>query len=160
MVAVQAATRHNKVLMQQLSQAGQQVIAGMAQRHGFSVDAVMHMLDGVVRGNGSMAQFNRGEFSGSGQWMRGGMTMVSVSLQAVTFDLSCCHRPSELIAGFSELALRACTHMMFEGHEGSTGWFAPFIWHNLAFDPFNLAPSAQQSEGLPRWVISTRFLTP
>lgn len=63
--------------MQQLSQAGQQAIASMAQRHGFSVDAVMHMLDAVVRGNGNMAQFNHGEFAGSGQWMRGGMTMVS-----------------------------------------------------------------------------------
>lgn len=63
--------------MQQLSQVGQQAIAGIAQRHGFSVDAVMHMLDAVVRGNGSMAQFNHGEFAGSGQWMRGGMTMVS-----------------------------------------------------------------------------------
>ena len=63
--------------MQQLSQAGQQVIAGIAQRHGFSTDAVMAMLDAVLRGNGSMAQFNHGEFSGSGQWMRGGMTMVS-----------------------------------------------------------------------------------
>ena len=85
---------------------------------------------------------------------------VSVSLQAVTFDLSCCHQPSDLTAGFSEVAARAGTHMMFEGDEGHTGRFAPFIWHNLAFDPFNLAPSAQQSEGLPRWVISTRFLTP
>ena len=63
--------------MQLLSQAGQQVIAGIAQRHGFSIDAVMNMLDAVLRGNGSMAQFNHGEFSGAGQWMRGGMTMVS-----------------------------------------------------------------------------------
>ena len=63
--------------MQQLSQAGQQVIAGIARQHGFSIDAVMAMLDAVVRGNGSMAQYNQGEFSGSGQWMRGGMTMVS-----------------------------------------------------------------------------------
>lgn len=63
--------------MQQLSQAGQQAILGIAQRHGFSVDAVMHMLDAVVRGNGGMAQFSHGEFAGSGQWMRGGMTMVS-----------------------------------------------------------------------------------
>ena len=63
--------------MQQLSQAGQQAITSIAHRHGVSVDAAMHMLDAVVRGNGSMAQFNHGEFSGSGQWMRGGMTMVS-----------------------------------------------------------------------------------
>lgn len=49
----------------------------MAQRHGFSFDAVATMLDAVVQGNGSMAQFNHFEFSGSGQWMSGGMTMVS-----------------------------------------------------------------------------------
>jgi hypothetical protein len=63
--------------MQQLSPAGQQAISHIAQRHGFSTDAVMHMLDAVVRGNGGMAQFSHGEFAGSGQWMRGGMTMVS-----------------------------------------------------------------------------------
>lgn len=63
--------------MRQLSSSGQQAIADIAQRHGFSTDAVMHMLDAVVRGNGNMAQFSHGEFAGSGQWMRGGMTMVS-----------------------------------------------------------------------------------
>jgi Short C-terminal domain len=63
--------------MRQLSSAGQQAIADIAQRHGFSTDAVMHMLDAVVRGNCSMAQFSHPEFAGSGQWMRGGMTMVS-----------------------------------------------------------------------------------
>lgn len=63
--------------MQQLSSAGQQAIHDVAQRHGFSFDAVATMLDAVVQGNGSMAQFNHFEFSGSGQWMSGGMTMVS-----------------------------------------------------------------------------------
>ena len=72
---------------------------------------------------------------------------LSVSLPCVTFDLSCWHRPSDLTARFSEVAARAGTHMMFEVHGGRAGWFAPFIWHNLAFDPFNLALSAQQSEG-------------
>jgi hypothetical protein len=31
----------------------------------------------VINGNGSQAQFNHPEFSGSGQWMRGGMIMLS-----------------------------------------------------------------------------------
>lgn len=35
------------------------------------------MLLAVHNGNGSMAQFNHPEFGGCGQWMRGGMTMVS-----------------------------------------------------------------------------------
>ncbi|MDB5928941.1 MAG: hypothetical protein JWR60_648 [Polaromonas sp.] len=63
--------------MLQLSQSGQQVINDMAKRHGFSADAVLSMLEAVTNGNGQMAQFNHPEFAGSGQWMRGGMTMVS-----------------------------------------------------------------------------------
>ena len=63
--------------MRQLSSAGQQLINDIAQRNGFSVDATMSMLDSVINGNGSMAQFNHPEFAGSGQWMRGGMIMVS-----------------------------------------------------------------------------------
>lgn len=63
--------------MLQLSQSGQQVINDMAKRHGFSTEAVLSMLESVTNGNGQMAQFNHPEFAGSGQWMRGGMTMVS-----------------------------------------------------------------------------------
>ena len=63
--------------MRQLSPVGQQAIADLAQRHGFSTEATISMLDSVINGNGSMAQFSHPEFSGSGQWMRGGMIMVS-----------------------------------------------------------------------------------
>ncbi len=63
--------------MQQLSPSGQQAIDDIARRHGFGTDAVLSMLESVINCNGSMAQFNHPEFSGSGQWMRGGMTMVS-----------------------------------------------------------------------------------
>jgi hypothetical protein len=63
--------------MRQLSSQGQQTLNGIAQRHGFSFEATLSMLESVINGNGSMAQFNHPEFSGSGQWMRGGMTMVS-----------------------------------------------------------------------------------
>lgn len=63
--------------MQQLSPAGQQIIDGIAKRYGYSQDAVLSMLQSVINGNGSMAQFNHPEFAGSGQWMSGGMTMVS-----------------------------------------------------------------------------------
>ncbi len=65
------------ITMRKLTPAGQQLINEVAQRHGFSTDAVMSMLESVIRGNGSMAQFDHPEFGGSGQWMRGGMTMVS-----------------------------------------------------------------------------------
>ena len=63
--------------MRQLSAAGQQAINDLAQRHGFSSDAVLSMLQSVINGHGSMAQFSHPEFGGSGQWMRGGMIMIS-----------------------------------------------------------------------------------
>ena len=63
--------------MRELSSSGQQAINDIANRAGFSPDAVLSMLDSVINGNGGMAQFNHPEFGGYGQWMRGGMTMVS-----------------------------------------------------------------------------------
>ncbi len=63
--------------MPQLSPAGQQLVQDLAQRHGVSTDAVTHMLIAVSNGNGTMAQFSHPDFGGSGQWMQGGMTMVS-----------------------------------------------------------------------------------
>jgi Short C-terminal domain len=63
--------------MRQLSPAGLQAISALAQRHGFGNDATISMLDAIVNGNGSMAQFNHPDFGGSGQWMRGGMIMIS-----------------------------------------------------------------------------------
>jgi hypothetical protein len=63
--------------MRQLSPTGKQAISDLAQRHGFSSDAVLSMLQSVINGHGSMAQFSHPEFGGSGQWMGGGMIMVS-----------------------------------------------------------------------------------
>ncbi|MGJ7580120.1 SHOCT domain-containing protein [Variovorax sp. RHLX14] len=63
--------------MRQLSSSGQQAVDDIARHHGFGVEATRNMLDAVIRGNGRQAQFSHPEFSGSGQWMRGGMTMVS-----------------------------------------------------------------------------------
>jgi hypothetical protein len=62
--------------MAQLSPAGISAIQDIAQRHGFSFDAVQSMLQSVINGNGSMAQFSHYEFGGGGQWMQGGMTMI------------------------------------------------------------------------------------
>jgi len=62
--------------MKQLTPEGQQIINNIAQRYNFSPDAVFSMLQSVIKGNGSMAQFNHREFGGSGQWMKGGMIML------------------------------------------------------------------------------------
>jgi hypothetical protein len=62
--------------MLQLTVEGQRVIDDLARRHGISADAAGTLLRAVVAGQGSMAQFDHPELGGSGQWMRGGMTMV------------------------------------------------------------------------------------
>jgi len=61
---------------QPLTPEGERIAGDLARRHGFSVDAVTHMMFAVLNGNGSMAQFSHPEFGGSGQWMRGGMLML------------------------------------------------------------------------------------
>jgi hypothetical protein len=59
-----------------LTPAGEAAVADLAQRYRVSDGAVRALLDAVVRGGGAMAQFSHPELGGSGQWMRGGMTMV------------------------------------------------------------------------------------
>ncbi len=79
--------------MQQLTPEGRHAIEDIAQRQGFSVDAVLSMLQAVMNGNGSMAQFNHPEFGGSGQWMHGGMTMVGDmfnNMLKARVDALCC----------------------------------------------------------------------
>ena len=77
MLTVQPGNSHLRILqMRQLTPEGQKIINDIARRYNFSPDAVFSMLQSVINGNGSMAQFNHPEFGGSGQWMRGGMIML------------------------------------------------------------------------------------
>ncbi|OBK38353.1 hypothetical protein A5658_26375 [Mycobacterium sp. 1245111.1] len=54
----------------------EKAIDEIAGRYGLSRGAVLAMLFAVHAGGGTMAQFSIPELGGSGQWMRGGMTMV------------------------------------------------------------------------------------
>ena len=63
-------------LTQQLTPEGNQALQDLAQRYGVSIDAVRTLLFAVSAGGGTLAQFSHSELGGSGQWMRGGMTMV------------------------------------------------------------------------------------
>ena len=58
------------------TEQGERLVNDVANRYGATHDAVSMMLESILRGNGTMAQFNIYELGGSGQWMRGGMTMV------------------------------------------------------------------------------------
>lgn len=57
--------------------AAEQTVQDVAFSHGVSPDGVRHMLEALLRGGGTMAQFSHPDFAGAGQWMQGGMTMVS-----------------------------------------------------------------------------------
>ena len=62
--------------MPRLTDQGSQKINDLAQRYGVSVDAVMVLLQALLSGKGTMAQFDHRELGGAGQWIAGGMTMV------------------------------------------------------------------------------------
>lgn len=62
--------------MRPLTSDGQRKIEALAKKYQVSIDAVRALLQALVYGNGTMAQFNHPELGGGGQWMRGGMTMV------------------------------------------------------------------------------------
>ena len=109
--------------MRQLSQAGEQMINDIAQRHGFGLDAVLSMLESVINGNGSMAQFGHPEFSGSGQWMRGGMIMVSDMFNnhlKGRID-ALCNDLSNLIANQPDLVRSGSFQSQSQGAQGGQG---------------------------------------
>jgi hypothetical protein len=62
--------------VQRFTDQGWQRILDLSHRYGVSTDAVTSMLQSVMNGNGTMAQFFHPELGGGGQWMQGGMTMV------------------------------------------------------------------------------------
>ncbi|MGA9374627.1 MAG: SHOCT domain-containing protein [Mycobacterium sp.] len=63
-------------MMAAVTPEAESAIADISQRYGLSREAVLAMLIAVNAGGGTMAQFSIPELGGSGQWMRGGMTMV------------------------------------------------------------------------------------
>lgn len=110
--------------MRPLSPAGQQIIEDIARRSGYSTDAVLSMLQALINGNGRMAQFNHPEFGGSGQWMSGGMTMVSDmfnnSLKAGIDKL--CAELSQLLAAQPDLLVSGSFQSQSQGGRDKGQW--------------------------------------
>jgi len=109
--------------MRHLSPSGEQAINELAQRHGFSSDAVLTMLQSVIDGHGSMAQFSHPEFGGSGQWMRGGMIMISDmfnNLLKGRID-ALCRELSELVANEPDLIAVGSFQSQNQGRQQQSG---------------------------------------
>ena len=68
----------------------------------YATAAASTLLRALVAGQGGMAQFNHPELGGSGQWMRGGMTMVgdmfNHGLQATVSNL-CVELANAMVSG-------------------------------------------------------------
>ena len=62
--------------MPNLTPDGFRLVSDIAARHGFGVEATLTLLDALVQGGGSQAQFNHFELGGMGQWSQGGMIMI------------------------------------------------------------------------------------
>jgi Short C-terminal domain len=109
--------------MTQLSPKGARAVQEIAQRTGFSPDAVIAMLLSVVNGRGRMAQFSHPEFGGSGQWMAGGAIMISdmfnnalkARVDALCADLS------ELIRGEPDVVASGSFQSQSQGPRGNVG---------------------------------------
>lgn len=87
----------------------------------------MILLDAIVRGNGMMAQFNHPELGGAGQWMGGGMIMLSDmfnhALKARVADLAT--ELAKLVASDASLsaAREAVSLRIAPTAEGSHDWW-------------------------------------
>lgn len=104
--------------MQQLTPQGQNLINDIANRYGLSYASAVNMLVAVNQGGGSMAQFSVPEL-GSGQWMRGGMTMVGDM-----FNYGLKNTVNNLCA---ELSSILANHQVFQplppGASGGNNWW-------------------------------------
>ena len=90
-------------------------IEEIAQRHGFSIAAANDALRAVVAGRGAMAQFDHSELGGPGQWMRGGMIMIS--------DMGNDALRRRVDALFEELAQLALREPQIEVERSSSHWW-------------------------------------
>jgi hypothetical protein len=128
-------------------------VTDIAQRHGISREAVLAMLFAVHAGGGTMAQFSIPELGGSGQWMRGGMTMVGNM-----FDNALKARVDTLCAELSQL-LASTT--VFVGYGTGTGTQSQSGFTSANWWPADLGvPSSSGGQNNARYAVfpSTRRL--
>ncbi|MGI9211111.1 MAG: SHOCT domain-containing protein [Methylococcaceae bacterium] len=128
--------------MQEFTQYGQQLVQNLAQRYGFSTDAVTTLLNAVVSGNGSMAQFYHPELGGNGQWMQGGMIMLgdmfNNNLKASVDGM--CREMSQVLMNGTALFVAP---PVVSGMSGTAAWW-PMEWGQ---------PSATGSQNNTRYGI-------
>ena len=122
--------------MLQLTSEGQQKVTALAQRYGVSLEAVSTLLQALVHGHGTMAQFDHPELGGRGQWMPGGMVMVGdmfnqalkATVDGLCTELAALLAASPLVPAAparSPMASRATPHQQQGGGRATAGTQAP-----------------------------------
>ena len=129
-----------------LTPEAEQSVSNIAARYGLSTDAVVAMLYAVNSGGGTMAQFSIPELGGSGQWMRGGMTMVGNM-----FDNNLKARVDNLC---NELSPVAGHHHRVSARPGRGGWVADSRVHRRQLVAADLGvPSSTGAQNGARYAI-------
>ncbi|MGR2739260.1 SHOCT domain-containing protein [Billgrantia sp. Q4P2] len=113
--------------MHSLSPQGLAIVDELAERHDFSRDAIAHMVLAVADGGGQMAMFSHPEFGGPGQWMQGGMLMLSDPLNhALNARVDAlCHEIGKRVGGMAGgIAGEIAAHQSaWPAAEGNTAWW-------------------------------------
>ena len=107
----------------------------LTEQHAFSGDAVGAMIDAVGNGFGGMAAFDHPEFGGAGQWMRGGMVLLSGAddhrlrarvdalCEAIAAELAGAPRAASLDpAGPNSIEGRAASAAIGASSRNTNGW--------------------------------------
>ncbi|CAH0307203.1 hypothetical protein SRABI91_04771 [Rhodococcoides fascians] len=131
---------------QALTPAGENAVTELASRYGVSTDAVRTMLDAVNNGRGAMAQFNIPELGGSGQWMRGGMTMVGNM-----FDHGLKSRVDGLCRDLSAVLAQ---HQVYPPRDAGTGSFGGTSFGGGSWWPSDLgSPSSSGGQNGSQYAV-------
>jgi hypothetical protein len=125
-----------------VSPEAERAISDIAQRHGLARESVLAMLFALNAGGGTMAQFSIPELGGSGQWMRGGMTMVGNM-----FDDALKARVDTLCAELSQLL--ADTQVFPPAAAGSPAGFTTANWWPAGLG----VPSASGGQNDARYAV-------
>ncbi|NOG72220.1 SHOCT domain-containing protein [Roseicella sp. DB1501] len=116
--------------MQDLTPEARRRLDAIAARHGVSTDAAATLLQALVQGGGTMAQFSHPELGGMGQWSQGGMIMVGdmfnqglrARVNALCTDLAGLLREGPVFAAPMPGAAVGGVSSGFGGGFGGTWW--------------------------------------
>ncbi|GLS21421.1 hypothetical protein GCM10007874_44380 [Labrys miyagiensis] len=128
--------------MQNLTPEGRRLMDEIASRHAISTEAVLVLLDALVRGNGTQAQFNHPDLGGMGQWSQGGMIMVGDMFnQGLKYRVDAlCNELAALVQGQPSLWAGPKSHqsqgqgeagvsLFVEGRAASGQWWPADLGH-------------------------------